>query len=134
MMKIGELSRRTGFPVKTLRYYDEKGLIRPRERNSAYGHRRYGQDAIDMLALVRSAKLAGLSLDQIKKVLRAARRGAACDQVIPLLNGKIAEIDRAIQALAELRCRLKRAIKRGFPMGLKSCDCPILEGLAEASK
>lgn len=70
MMKIGDLSRRTGFPVKTLRYYDEIGLIRPTKRASAYGHRRYGEDAIDMLALVRSAKLAGLSLDQIKKIIR----------------------------------------------------------------
>jgi len=133
-MKIGELSRRTGFPVKTLRYYDEIGLIRPARRNSAYGHRRYGEDALDILALIRSAKLAGLSLGRIKKVIRAARQGYACEEVIPLLNEKIEEIDRAIRSLRELRSRLGRALKRGFPKETKPCECPILEGLAEISK
>ena len=129
-MRIGELEKRSGFSIKTLRYYDEIGLIRPRHRDPVSRFREYGEEALDMLALVKSAKLAGLNLTQIKKVLAAARRGDACDKVIPLLDEKVAEIDRAIRALQELRARLARVLKKGSrAKGSKGYECPILSGL-----
>ena len=130
-MRIGELSKKSGFPIKTLRYYDEIGLIRPSGRDPVSRFREYGEEALDMLALVGAAKLAGLSLTQIKQILVAARRGSACDKVIPLLDEKVEEIDRAMRALQELRARLVRAVKSGKPKSSRKYTCAILEGLSE---
>lgn len=128
-MRIGELSERSGFSVKTLRYYDGIGLVRPERRNPASGVREYGEDSLDLLALVRSAKSAGLDLRQIKRILTAAQKGSACNEVIPLLTQKLDEIEHAIRALQTLRTRLTRALKRGLPQARGGCTCPILHGL-----
>ena len=134
-MRIGELSRRSGFSIDTLRYYDRIGLIRPSRRNPISRFREYGEDALDPLVLVKSAKVAGLSLPQIRKVLAAARNGAACKTVLPLLEQKVREIDRAIRALQELRSRLTQALKTGFPQKKATgCSCPILLGLHRSTE
>lgn len=134
-MRIGELAKRSGFSIDTLRWYDKIGLLRPTRRNPVSRFREYGEEALDVLALVRSAKLAGLGLPQIRKIIAAARTGAACKTVIPLLDQKVGEIDRAIRALQELRSRLVRALKKGFPRKTASgCSCPVLLGLKESTK
>lgn len=134
-MRIGTLAERSGFSIDTLRYYDKIGLIKPTRRDPDSRFRDYGDEALDMLVLVKAAKLAQLSLPQIRKILAAARNGAACKQVLPLLDGKIREIDQAIRALQELRARLARALKAGFPRKKAAgCSCPILLGLSKSTK
>ncbi len=134
-MRIGALARRSGFSIDTLRYYDRIGLIRPSRRNPTSRFREYGEDALDLLILVKSAKVAGLALPQIRKILSAARNGAACKTVLPLLDHKVREIDEAIRALQELRSRLSRALKTGFPRKKHAgCSCPILLGLYRSTK
>lgn len=133
-MRIGELARRSGFSIDTLRWYDRIGLLRPSRRNPISRFREYGEEALDLLALVKSAKLAGLSLPQIRKIIAAARTGAACKTVIPLLDEKVGEIDRAIRSLQELRARLVRALKKGFPRKeAAGRSCPILAGLKDTA-
>jgi DNA-binding transcriptional MerR regulator len=131
-MRIGELSRRSGFSIDTLRYYHRMGLVRPSRRNPSSGFREYEPEALDFLALIRTAKIARLSLPQIRKILAAARNGAACDQVVPLLDEKVREIDQAIGSLRDLRGKLVRALKRGVSRGTNpSRTCPILTGLSK---
>lgn len=130
-MRIGELSRRSGYSIDTLRYYDRIGLVRAR-RDPSSRFREYGEEALDMLALVRAAKTAQLSLPQIRRILGAARGGAACRQVLPMLDAKVVEIDGAIRALQDLRARLARAMRRGFPRGRAGrYACPILMGMRD---
>jgi DNA-binding transcriptional MerR regulator len=68
-LTIGELSRRSGLPVKTLRFWSDEGLLRPAAR-SASGYRLYEDEALLRIDLVRTLREAGLGLDAIKKVLR----------------------------------------------------------------
>lgn len=134
-MRIGELSQRSGFSIDTLRYYDKIGLIRPSRRNPISRFREYGEETLDLLVLVKSAKVAGLVLPQIRKILAAARNGAACKTVLPLLDQKVREIDGAIRALQELRGRLTQALKTGFPRKKAAgCSCPILLGLHKSTE
>lgn len=134
-MRIGELVRRSGLSHDTIRYYDRIGLVRPARRNPVSRFREYEGDALDVLSLVKLAKIAGLNLSQIRKIIGAARRGSACGTVVPLLDAKIAEIDGAIRALEELRNRLKRALKGGAAKRSgEECSCPILEKLSGPSK
>ncbi|MFJ2651230.1 MerR family transcriptional regulator [Streptomyces sp. NPDC087420] len=65
---IGELARRTGLTVKTIRFYSDRGIVAPARRSPA-GHRLYGTDAVARLALVRTLRDLGVDLPTIRKVL-----------------------------------------------------------------
>ncbi|WP_224285536.1 MerR family transcriptional regulator, partial [Streptomyces sp. LS1784] len=65
---IGELARRTGLTVKTVRFYSDQGIVSPADRNPA-GHRRYGADAVARLELVRTLRELGLGLPAIRRVV-----------------------------------------------------------------
>jgi DNA-binding transcriptional MerR regulator len=65
---IGELSKRTGVSVKTLRFYSDQGLLEVRSRNHA-GYRHYGEEAVVRLELIRTLRDAGLGLDRIRAVV-----------------------------------------------------------------
>ena len=127
-MRIGELAKESGFSNDTLRYYHRMGLVRPARVDPVSRFRDYGPEALDILSLIRAAKVAGLSLPQIRRILKAAQQGAACKEVVPLLDGKIREIDGALRALQSLRGRLvgalrgKKATRKPGPYA-----CPILE-------
>ncbi|MFC0509058.1 MerR family transcriptional regulator [Micromonospora costi] len=66
---IGELARRTGLTVKTIRFYADRGIVPPAGRSPA-GHRRYGIDAVARLDLVRTLRDLGLDLPTIGRVVR----------------------------------------------------------------
>lgn len=134
-MRIGELARRSGFAIDTIRYYDRIGLLRPAGRNPVSRFREYEGDALDVLSLVKLAKVAGLSLSQIRKIIGAARRNSACGTVVPFLDAKIAEIDAAIRALQELRNRLARALRgNNAKKAGEKCFCPILQKLSDPAR
>ncbi|ARE73499.1 MULTISPECIES: MerR family transcriptional regulator [unclassified Streptomyces] len=65
---IGDLSRRTGLTVKTIRFYSDRGIVPPAGRSPA-GYRRYGPDALARLDLVRTLRALGLDLATVRKVL-----------------------------------------------------------------
>ncbi|GAA1032543.1 MerR family transcriptional regulator [Virgisporangium ochraceum] len=67
-MNIGELARRTGLSVKTIRYYSDEGLV-PEASRSAAGYRRYNADALARLEFVRTLRDLGLDLATIRRVL-----------------------------------------------------------------
>ncbi|GAA3142173.1 hypothetical protein GCM10010466_36410 [Planomonospora alba] len=68
LYSIGDLARRTGLTVKTIRFYSDRGIVPPNARNRA-GHRLYGIDAVARLDLVRTLRDLGLDLPTIRKVL-----------------------------------------------------------------
>jgi DNA-binding transcriptional MerR regulator len=92
-MHIGELARRTGLSVKTVRYYSDLGLVPEHDRTHA-GHRRYGTDALVRLNFVRTLRELGLDLSTIRRVLDreadltgvAARHADALDAQIRVLR------------------------------------------------
>lgn len=130
-MRIGELARRSRFSIDTLRYYDRIGILRPVRRSVTSRFREYENEALELLALVRAAKLAQLSLPEIRKILSAAEDGVTCKEVIPLLDRKVKEIDQAIRSLSELRRRLAEALKEGVQLRASGKVCPILLGLSD---
>ncbi|MCL8015704.1 MerR family transcriptional regulator [Streptomyces sp. AS02] len=65
---MGELARRTGLSVKTIRFYSDRGIVVPADRTPA-GHRRYGPDVVARLALVRTLRELWLGLDAIRQVV-----------------------------------------------------------------
>ena len=128
---IGDLARRSGFSVETLRYYDRAGIIRPKRRNPETGYRYYDDSALRALAFIRRAKQAGFTLGEIRRVLQAYRRGSACCEVVPMLDKKIKTVQAQIKRLQELlnvlidlRTYARRTAQTKNDLGV---ICPILE-------
>ncbi|MEJ7873040.1 MAG: MerR family DNA-binding transcriptional regulator, partial [Rubrobacteraceae bacterium] len=67
-LKIGEVARLVGMPAKTLRYYEDIGLLSPAGRTDS-GYRIYGWRELEQIEFVRRAKLMGLTLDQIRSLV-----------------------------------------------------------------
>lgn len=70
---IGDLARRTGLTVKAIRFYSDRGIVPPTDRNPA-GYRLYDIDAVARLDLVRTLRDLGLDLPTIRKVVERRSR------------------------------------------------------------
>ena len=68
LLSIGELSSRTGLPVRTIRFYSDAGVVPEADRTEA-GYRLYGEDALARLGLVRTLRDLGIDLATIRRVL-----------------------------------------------------------------
>lgn len=116
-MRIGETADVAGMTAKTLRFYEDRGLLPPPER-AANGYREYGQDALGRLDFIRRARTAGLTLTQIKDILRVRGSGdAPCGHVRELLARRLSELDARIAELTALR-----ATVAGFHQDVAAAD------------
>lgn len=131
---ISELAERAGVPPTTLRYYEQAGLL-PAAR-SANGYRRYGDDAVDRLALIRAGQHLGLPLGQLRDLLTVRDSGACADvraRLRPLLAARIAQARGRAAAAADSITRLEQALAATVPArGPGPCDsaCGCLTGPA----
>ena len=107
-MRIGELAAAAGTTTKTLRFYEESGLLPPTDR-TANGYRDYGPEALSRLDFIHRGRAAGLTLAQIREVIDIRETGdAPCHHVHQLLTDRLADIDRQIADLQALRATLSR--------------------------
>lgn len=128
---IGEAATRSGVPPKTIRFYEEIGLVQPAAR-SANGYRAYGEKEIRILEFVSRARALGFSLKDIAALLELYRdRGRASHDVKKLAKGHIAELDRRIAEMTAIRTALADLVRRC--RGDHRPDCPILDELAAKS-
>ena len=105
-LTIGQLAAGGKVGVETIRFYQRKGLIETPTRES--GIRRYGADDLRRLRFIRQAQAAGFTLEEIKELLdldagedRDRARALATSR-IEALNGRIADLERARDALQRL--------------------------------
>lgn len=103
-MDIGEVARRCGLPSSTLRYYEEKGLIRSIGRRGL--SRVFAADVLERLSLITLGQSAAFSLDDIATMLDADGQPVIDHQ---RLAEKADELDRTIQQLSAIRDGLRRA-------------------------
>jgi MerR family copper efflux transcriptional regulator len=102
-VRIGELAQRTGTTAKTLRFYEQAGLL-PEPGRTPAGYRDYDEPVVDRLRFVKAAQAAGLSLAEIRDVIAArAHGGPPCDHVAALLDAHAAALDQRLAELTALR-------------------------------
>jgi MerR family mercuric resistance operon transcriptional regulator len=120
-LTIGKLAAAGGVGVETIRFYQRKGLLPEPARDG--GVRRYGSDDLRRLRFIKQAQTAGFTLQEVKELLALdasedrARARALAGARVAALNSKIAELERARDALQRL------ARECG---GSSSGPCPIL--------
>lgn len=111
-MLIGELSGRAGVPRKTIRYYEEIGVM-PVASRGENGYRAYADDAVPRLSLVRAAQSVGLTLGEIREVLAFRDRGETlCRHVAQLIDQHATDLARRIAALQAMHKDLQRLAQR----------------------
>ena len=126
---IGDLAKRTGTKVVTVRYYEQIGLL-PVPSRTAVNYRTYSNEHMRRLRFIRRCRDLGFTLDQIRDLLRlSSRKDEECAEVDRITARHLIEVERKI---ADLR-RLARELRR-----LKNCcqgkgiiaDCRIIDALS----
>jgi len=107
-LKIGKLARQTDLSIKTIRYYEQRGLLEHSPRTEA-GYRLYGPEEVARLRFIQRAKLLGLTLEEIRELVGLAARcneGELVPRVEKVLEAKLEETERKIAELTAFRQNL----------------------------
>ena len=129
MFSIGEISRRTGVKVPTIRYYEEIGLL-PAPPRSDGNRRLYGADDLHRLAFIRHARELGFDVEAIRTLLALQDDpNQSCAAANAIAKARLAEVDRRIVGLKALRTELRRMIAE-CACG-RIADCRVIETLAD---
>jgi DNA-binding transcriptional MerR regulator len=111
-LKIGEVARRTGLPIKTIRFYSEEGLIHPIGRSEG-GYRLFGEKVFAELTLIRTLKAMEIPLQDVRQILESRRSGACtCASLKGKILAKAGEIEQKIAALRDLHSQLDNLLSR----------------------
>ncbi|MCC0034211.1 MAG: Cu(I)-responsive transcriptional regulator [Hoeflea sp.] len=130
-MNIGEASGATGLPAKTIRYYEDIGLIKP--DRAANGYRDYGAKDVHRLAFIQRSRSLGFTIDECRSLLSLYEdKERASSDVKALALDKIREIDRKLGELKSLRATLKTLAEHCH--GDDRPDCPIIDEIAGAGR
>ena len=126
---IGQLSRRTGVNVETIRYFERVGLIAAPPRTLG-GHRVYGDDHLRALGFVRRARELGFSPDEVRGILALGGPGAAsCREVQEIATRHLETVRRKMRDLARLEALLASTIERCS--GDADPQCAVIEMIEE---
>ena len=126
-MNIGDAAVETGLPSKTIRYYEDIGLVVADRGGN--GYRRYAAPHLHKLRFVQRARSLGFSVDECRQLLSLYEaRDRASGDVKVLAEARLTEIDRKIRELKGLRRALAGLIEHCHGDALP--DCPILDDLA----
>jgi DNA-binding transcriptional MerR regulator len=127
-LSIGDLARRTGTKVETIRYYESIDLL-PAVTRSGGTYRRYTQPHLERLSFIRRGRDLGFSLEEVRELLRLSDdRSQPCGEVDRIARLHLTEIERKVADLKALRRELKQLIEQ---CGHGTIDeCRIIEALA----
>lgn len=126
-MNIGDVAARSGLPAKTIRYYEDIGLIRPRRGSN--GYRAFGEADLHKLAFLGRARSLGFTIEECRDLLALYEdRARASADVRRVAARHLAQVERKIAELGAMRDTLADLVARCH--GDDRPDCPILEDLA----
>jgi MerR family copper efflux transcriptional regulator len=129
MLKIGEVSRRSGVGVEALRFYEKGGLLDSPSRTFS-GYRVYGEEVLERLAFIKRAQALGFSLDEIRRIIDDARKGESpCDEVREIVRRRLAELDERMREMRLYRKELAETLEEWDEKGRAPGHiCGLIEG------
>jgi MerR family mercuric resistance operon transcriptional regulator len=129
---IGELSRRTGVNIETIRYYERVGLVEKPPRTHS-GRRVYGIDHVRTFALIRRSRELGFTPAEVRAILSLVGAGeASCTEVREIAAHHLEGVRAKMADLAHLESLLASTIERCEGDG--AATCAVLEMLEETPK
>jgi MerR family copper efflux transcriptional regulator len=125
---VGQVAKRAGVGIETVRFYERHGLLDEPERRAS-GYRQYGDDDVAVLRFIRRAKRLGFTLKEIKALLALRLDGSATrSDVRGQATAKVRDIDAKIRDLQRMRDALSGLVDACHGDG-PATGCPILEAL-----
>jgi DNA-binding transcriptional MerR regulator len=108
LLKIGEVSIQSDLPIKTIRYYEELGLLTPTVSRSTSNYRLFKSAVLSRLIFIKRSQSLGLSLREIQNLLQVHDQGRLpCEDVKQNLQKKVKQVTEHIEALHRLRSELQ---------------------------
>jgi len=127
-LTIGQLARRAGVGIETVRFYERQGLLEEPARKES-GYRQYEEDVVARLQFIRRAKELGFSLKGINELLTLrVDPETTCAEVRRKAEAKIVDVEEKIQALRRIKKALVKLTTACSGRGPIS-ECPILEAI-----
>jgi len=129
-LSIGEVARRAGVGVETVRFYEREGLLEEPPRRTS-GYRQYPEEVVKRIGFIKRAKELGFSLKEITEllVLRVDAQ-TSCDEVKRRTEAKLAEVERKVVELQRMRQALLQVHSLCTGPG-PTGRCPMLDALAQ---
>jgi DNA-binding transcriptional MerR regulator len=129
MLKIGEVSKRSGISIEALRFYEKSGLLERPSRTYG-GYRVYGEEVLERLAFIKRSQALGFTLDDIKRIIEDARKGQSpCDEVREIVRRRMEELDERLRELQRYRKELKHTLEAWDKVGRAPGHiCGLIEG------
>src|SRR5215213_2465004 len=129
MLKIGDVSKRSGVGIEALRFYEKSGLLDKPSRTYG-GYRVYGEEVLERLAFIKQAQALGFSLEEIRRVVDDARKGESpCDEVREIVRRRLEELDERLRELQRYRKELKQTLEEWDEVGRAPGHiCGLIEG------
>lgn len=128
MMQIGDLAGRAGVSTRTIRYYEELGIIEPETRSNG-GFRRYSDDQLRRLEIIQGLKALGFELEHIHQLFSlrssAGTGGNLAQAIIDILGAHQEEIDRKINHYLKMKEHNTRSVE--ILKGCLGCATEVLE-------
>lgn len=132
-IRIGELAKRAGCQVETIRYYEREGLLPAPGRSSA-NYRVYGDLHIERLCFIRHCRALGMALSEVRTLLTLRENPhTSCASVDALLDQHIDQLAARIAELTALATQL-RQLRQACGGTSVSAQCGILDGLASVGR
>jgi DNA-binding transcriptional MerR regulator len=129
MFSIGEVSRRTGVKVPTIRYYEQMGLMAPSERSEG-NQRRYSRSDVERLAFIRHARDLGFEIERIKELIALSRHpDSPCEGADRIAVAHLAEVRQKIDQLKRLEAELERIVSHCGGHTVE--DCYVIRALSD---
>jgi len=129
-MNIGTAARQSELPAKTIRYYEEIGLVAPDRAQN--GYRDYGDADIHKLRFIQRSRSLGFSIEECRQLMALYNdRTRASRDVKALAMTKLADLDRKLVELESMKRTLSNLINKC--QGTDRPDCPILDDIAGAN-
>ena len=127
-LTIGELAKRSGVGLETVRFYERKGLIEDPPRTGS-GYRQYPEDVVARIQFIKRCKELGFSLKEISELLSLrVDPDTTCADVRRQTELKLAYVEEKIRALRRIKAALDKLVASCSGRGPTS-ECPIMEAL-----
>jgi DNA-binding transcriptional MerR regulator len=122
-LRIGEVARRTGLPVKTIRYYCDEGLLQPRARSES-GYRLFDEENLAELTIIRALRAMDVSIPELARILQVRREGVCnCAVLKHSIAAKMDSINQRIEELAAMKEELARLLESWQDCGGLKTEC-----------
>jgi DNA-binding transcriptional MerR regulator len=129
MFSIGDVSKRTGVKVPTIRYYEQMGLMAPSERSEG-NQRRYSRTDVERLTFIRHARDLGFEIDRIRELIALSRHpDAPCDGADRIATAHLTEVRQKIDQLKRLEAELERIVSHCGGHTVE--DCYVIRALSD---